>query len=432
MAGGQSFSASAGSVARAVTVALLGASLSLGQGSVTPNSDGTVPLTGQSVTTAPTAPSPGWSQALSGAATTLAIQSVSISLRPTDVVGQAVSASAGTATAQGDGATAHLSGQEAVSGQGAVTSGTQLLNGGSISIGQGSVPPGASQALSGQASACSAGFVAPEQDAVDSRIDSSSGVVVGASAVALSGASSALSQGAVTVSGDASIALSGQASSSEAGAVVHEESYALSGASATLAQFFVGAPGGASLVGASLSVVAGDVFTTNDRTFALSGAESATAPGSCFASPLAFVAGQSIQIDAQSIGPRTSALSGLSVACAAGLLSAPSEESRHAGHKKRHRERYIARYKGQDHEFATAEDLEQFVEQAREAEKQKPKKYRKPIKIRVEEAKQDEDSEFVEKVLEFAKLQPEQPKFVNQPEEMAEEDDEDEVLLWLM
>ena len=116
------------------------------------------------------------------------------------------------------------------------------------------------------------------------------------------------------------------------------------------------------------------------------------------------------------------------MACAAGLLSAPSEESRHAGHKKRHRERYIARYKGQDHEFATAEDLEQFVEQAREAEKQKPKKYRKPIKIRVEEVKQDEASEFVEKSLEFAKLQPEQPKFVNLPEE----DDEDEVLLWLM
>jgi hypothetical protein len=111
-----------------------------------------------------------------------------------------------------------------------------------------------------------------------------------------------------------------------------------------------------------------------------------------------------------------------------GYSIASETRDNHAGSRKRRRERYIARYKGQDHEFTTAEEMEQFVEQAREAEKQKPKKYRKPIKIRVEEVKQDEASEFVEKVLEFAKLQPEQPKFVNLPEE----DDEDEVLLWLM
>jgi hypothetical protein len=49
--------------------------------------------------------------------------------------------------------------------------------------------------------------------------------------------------------------------------------------------------------------------------------------------------------------------------------------------RRKKRERYLARYKGQYYEFETVEDLEAFVEKAKADEAPKPKKQRAPIKI---------------------------------------------------
>lgn len=47
------------------------------------------------------------------------------------------------------------------------------------------------------------------------------------------------------------------------------------------------------------------------------------------------------------------------------------------------RERFIAKYRGQEHEFRTAEELEQFIADARKSEQRKPVKKRKVITARV-------------------------------------------------
>lgn len=63
-----------------------------------------------------------------------------------------------------------------------------------------------------------------------------------------------------------------------------------------------------------------------------------------------------------------------------------------AGRKTR--DRYIARFKGEDYVFATHEGLEEFVAWAIEAEKPKQKKYRKPVRIRLSPAFKEEISHF--------------------------------------
>ena len=52
-----------------------------------------------------------------------------------------------------------------------------------------------------------------------------------------------------------------------------------------------------------------------------------------------------------------------------------------AGRKSRKHQRYIARYKGEDYEFSSIAELEQFVDDKREEQAAKPKKARAPVKI---------------------------------------------------
>jgi hypothetical protein len=66
-----------------------------------------------------------------------------------------------------------------------------------------------------------------------------------------------------------------------------------------------------------------------------------------------------------------------------------------AGSKKKPH-KYIARFKGQDYEFSDIESMEEFVEWAIEAEKPKPKKLRKPVKIRLTPDYEHEVSQFTE------------------------------------
>lgn len=105
----------------------------------------------------------------------------------------------------------------------------------------------------------------------------------------------------------------------------------------------------------------------------------------------------------------------------------------------RRRERYIARYKGEEYEFASYEALEEFVQQAQKEEKKKPKRARKPIRIEL-------TPDFVEEVREYrpaitptkyVTLPPSEAlKQVRQIEQLLkryDDDDEDEeIILWLM
>lgn len=60
----------------------------------------------------------------------------------------------------------------------------------------------------------------------------------------------------------------------------------------------------------------------------------------------------------------------------------PESRQQGAGRPRRKkRERYLARYKGEYYEFETVEDLEAFIEKAKAEEAPKPKKQRAPIKI---------------------------------------------------
>lgn len=108
--------------------------------------------------------------------------------------------------------------------------------------------------------------------------------------------------------------------------------------------------------------------------------------------------------------------------------------------KRRIRERYIARFKGEDHEFGTLEELEEFVQKAQEKERQRPKQYRKPIKIRLTPAFVEEATDVVETPRVIKAIPTLPPSLALQQirqiearlKRTEEDDDDDEVLLWLI
>jgi hypothetical protein len=106
--------------------------------------------------------------------------------------------------------------------------------------------------------------------------------------------------------------------------------------------------------------------------------------------------------------------------------------------RKRQRERYIARYKGEDHEFETLAELEVFVEQARAEQSVQPKRKRTPVRIKLAPG-------FVEQVEQV--ITPPQRMYSMPPSAAmaqvrrieaamlrarVESDEDDELLLWLM
>lgn len=109
--------------------------------------------------------------------------------------------------------------------------------------------------------------------------------------------------------------------------------------------------------------------------------------------------------------------------------------------RPRRRERYIARYKGEDYEFSTYEELEEFVQKAQKTEKKKPKRDRKPIRIELTPAFVEIAQEVRSNITptKYVTLPPSEAlKQVWQIEQLVrrrgvdEDDDDDEVLLWLM
>ena len=120
---------------------------------------------------------------------------------------------------------------------------------------------------------------------------------------------------------------------------------------------------------------------------------------------------------------------------AGAIVDAPAQTP--AGRSKRTRERYIARYKGEDHEFVSLEELEVFVEQARKEQSVQPKRQRAAVRITLTPG----FAEQVEQVIEPPKRMYSMPPSAAMAQVRRIEaamlrariaDDEDEVLLWLM
>jgi hypothetical protein len=105
---------------------------------------------------------------------------------------------------------------------------------------------------------------------------------------------------------------------------------------------------------------------------------------------------------------------------------------------RRRKERYIARYKGEEYEFSTLEDLEQFVSDVKKAEQSKPKRVRSAIKISL-------SPDFMEEIEEYIEI-PRRIQLMPVPAAMAQirridgifkkmrddEDDDEETLIWLI
>jgi hypothetical protein len=170
-----------------------------------------------------------------------------------------------------------------------------------------------------------------------------------------------------------------------------DKSFPLVGQAISVAQQSMGAPGGAALTGVEMSISTGSMFTTNDRDVALTGQAIAVQQGITFASSLGFAIGQQLTIAAQEIGPRVVSLTGLSINVSQGQLTLPFSGVVQAGGRKKHKERYIARYRGRDHEFSSIDALDSFVEEAKREQKDIPKRNRAPIKITI-------NPEFVDKI----------------------------------
>lgn len=101
--------------------------------------------------------------------------------------------------------------------------------------------------------------------------------------------------------------------------------------------------------------------------------------------------------------------------------------------KSKKRYRYIARFKGEDYEFSNLEDLEEFVAQAQKQEQAKPKKIRKPVKIRFTPEYQEEVSQVFEppKISQLpASKALEQVRLIEK--KVKEEYDDDEEAIWLI
>jgi hypothetical protein len=320
MSGGVSVSTTVGNVGGfAITLALVGALISGAQGAVTPNADGIVPLTGQASTTSAGVAAPDYSRAPTGSESTSASGTLTIGLRPTDPVGQAITSAAGFTSASSSNVTANITGQEAAFSPGTVIQGAGTAGSASTTA-AGTAAPTVTIPISGLAAAFAAGTLAPDQSAgIDTAIFSGIGSVASlTSTVALAGIASTSGQGTVVTSGDEFIAVSGQATTSAAGTLFCDKQFPISGVQSTSAVGTLGAPGQAALTGVQASVTAGQLFTTGDRSFALSGQSITTAHGITFASSLAFVFGQQLAGGTGIIGDQIKSLSGLAASVGQG------------------------------------------------------------------------------------------------------------------
>jgi hypothetical protein len=321
---GQTITSAQGSIsAVAGAVTLTGAAITGEQGTTTPNSNGTVALTGSASTLAQGSPALDTSKAATGSEATSEDGDLAPNLFPTNINFPTLTLSTGTVEREGGGdVTVHISGNEFTAGSGVVDSGGQPLTGQASTSAAGTATPSVTTAISGESMTADIGSITPEQLADDTYIASTAGSTVGSMTVPLVGSEATAEQGELIVTGDEEMALAGSEVTSATGTLTPSVSAAVTGSEFLGEQNAIGAPGFVALTGSLILVSAGDVFTTNDRDLALTGESMTAQDGSCFASPLAFVTGASMTIEQAQIGERTFALTGSEVTVSAGDMSA--------------------------------------------------------------------------------------------------------------
>jgi hypothetical protein len=450
MAGGQGFTSAQGSVTQALTVALVGAAITASAGSLSPNNADTVPLVGAEVSTQQETISPSWSQTLTGVEVTSSAGTLTINLRPTNITGQVVTLSAGTVSAEGTGATAHLSGVELTADVGTLTGGVQDISGTAVTVSAGTIPPALELPLTGVEIASTTGTTSPAQSADDTFVTVSAGTATPSVDVALTGSEATFAQGTLTVTGDAFVELVGEAITSAAGTLIYDKQEPLTGVSITSEMYFVGAPGGAELTGIEIATTAGEIFTTDDRSFALTGIPIAVQDGSCFASPLAFVEGQSLTVEAQQIGPVNVDLTGIEFPAEAGLVEAPSRRRDEAGRpkKKKHQVEINGEVYDADSEAEALYMLEKVKEEAEKTAALALERATKALKKPVRKILQDARKALKPPVVEVEELPSEAEQILKEIDELykdtlmkveiaallrkQEEDEEEAILLMLV
>lgn len=141
-----------------------------------------------------------------------------------------------------------------------------------------------------------------------------------------------------------------------------------------------------------------------------------------------------------SLTPNTGAAAGSAAMqfSVTGTLSGGGASTGAGRSRKRQRERYIARFKGQDTEFSTLEDLEEFVREAQATPKTKTKAPRRQIKIRLTDEFAEEIAVITDFPSNISNVSPgkalEQIRVLEaRLEQISRQDEEDEeILLWLM
>lgn len=115
-----------------------------------------------------------------------------------------------------------------------------------------------------------------------------------------------------------------------------------------------------------------------------------------------------------------------------------------SGAGRRRRERYIARYKGQEYEFGTVEQLELFLEEIKKSQVDIPKKVRAPVKITLSQDYIEEIPPEVEiprrlenmptgvAMSQIRKIDHTLAKLLTDAQRIADEQDEEECLMCLL
>jgi hypothetical protein len=350
-----------------LTLALVGSAITASTGTVigSGESNGEVTLSGQEIASSAGSVVPSSQTPAVGSEVTSAGGSVVQSHTLPALTGEALTTGAGTVSASGNSVTVNITGAEFDAVAGNVNSGETLISGVASTFATGSPTLDNSLALTGSEIASSAGLVFPEQDAVDTYIGSSSGVVGPSASIALTGSEVTSAAGDVSTTADAELPLVGEAFTASAGSVGIDKQFPLTGGAVATSQGAFGAPGFASLSGAQIASTAGFVFLDNDRTFALTGQSVSVLDGSAVTSYLAFVTGQALTLtQQQEFGPRVVALSGQRINVEAGELVPPRLGVVPAGKSKR-RKKTEVEIDGKVYSVQTKEAATALLEETR-------------------------------------------------------------------
>lgn len=182
--------------------------------------------------------------------------------------------------------------------------------------------------LLGQSFTAQQTSVTVDQGVEDTYVTSGIGSMVFTMVTALSGSGVAFSQGTVGVTGDVTVALTGQASTTGIGDVTDGISMALTGIEMLGEQTDdnFGLPLNIELTGSQSLVEAGTVYLDNDRSYPLVGTQvlvETTNPG-LFTN--AFVNGEFIFLSQEGIGPRNAELSGQGISVEQGRIKAKGKD----------------------------------------------------------------------------------------------------------